>query len=313
VLRRIAGQLFWAARYLERAEWRSRLIDVNYHLILEVPPHDADPWEPLLAITGEGDKFGIDHSQVDETSVVNFFTFARENPSSIRSCIESARTNLSSLRHLISSELWLEVNRLYLDAQMWSPNGLAQTGMSAFYAELRERFYAIIGIIGSTLPRDLAYDFIQTGTMLERADNVSRLLDVKYHYLLPRSENLGGQADIRQWAAVLRSASALEAFRRTYGNAIRVDRVVELLVFNPEFPRSMRFCADRIALLLERIAARQPENMQPTLSCENLRAPIVKGSAAAVIDAGLHEFLLTVQQECAAAGQQIFDACMSLG
>jgi uncharacterized alpha-E superfamily protein len=267
----------------------------------------------LLAITGEGEKFGVDHSHADETSVVNFFTFARENPSSIRSCIESARTNLSSLRHLISSELWLEVNRLHLNAQLWSPDGLAHTGMSDFYAELRERFYAIIGIIRSTLPRDLAYDFIQTGTMLERADNVSRLLDVKYHYLLPGSEGLGGQADIRQWAAVLRSASALEAFRRTYGNATRVDRVVELLVFNPEFPRSIRFCADRIALLLERIAARQSGGAQPALSCENLLAPIVRGSATAVIETGLHEFLLTVQQECSAAGEKIFDTYMSLG
>jgi uncharacterized alpha-E superfamily protein len=196
---------------------------------------------------------------------------------------------------------------------MWSPDGLARTGMAAFYAELRERFYAIIGIIRSTLLRDLAYDFIQTGTMLERADNVSRLLDVKYHYLLPRSENVGGHADIRQWAAVLRSASALEAFRRTYGNAITVARVVELLVFNPEFPRSIRFCADRVAVLLERIAARQPDSGQPTPASERLRVPIVESSAAAVIETGLHEFLLTVQRECSAAGEKIFDTYMSLG
>ena len=117
MLRRIADHLYWAARYLERAQWRARLVDVNYHLNLEVPPRMADPWEPLLGITGEREPFAQRYAHADEASVVDFFTFDRENPASIRSCIEAARTNLSALRNMISSEMWLQMNALYLDSR----------------------------------------------------------------------------------------------------------------------------------------------------------------------------------------------------
>lgn len=314
MLRRIAGDLFWSARYLERAQWRARLLDVNYRLLLEVPPRDADPWEPLVQITGEMEHFGANHSRADETSVLQFFTFDRESRSSIRRCIELARSNLSPLRHLISSELWLEVNKLYLDAQGWSAETLAAKGTEAFFTELGDRFYTIAGIIESTLPRDQAYDFVQLGTMIERADSVARMLDVKYHYLLPRLDDIGGPADLRQWAAVLRSASALEAFRKTYGNAIRVDRVVEILVFDPAFPRSVRFCADRIAAALERIGGEGESRRPPVggLPSDALIGLLRNGSAASAIAEGLHNFLLIVQKECATIANLAFGQYMSL-
>ncbi|HJU27890.1 MAG TPA: alpha-E domain-containing protein, partial [Candidatus Binataceae bacterium] len=305
MLRRIAGHLFWAARYLERAQWRARLIDVNYALVLEVPPRDAEPWEPLLAITAETEKFGMSHSVADEARVVGFFTFDKENPSSIRNCVESARTNLASLRHLISSELWLEINKLYLDAKSWSADALAIAGMSAFFGELRDRFHAITGIISSTMPRDAAYYFMELGTMIERADNVSRMLDVKYHYLLPRFEDVGGPSDLRQWAAVLRSASALEAFRKTYGNAMRVDRVVEMLVLNPRFPRSVRFCLDRIAVALKEIELCEMARPPHEPAYDGPLAPMLAGAAADVIASGLHEFLISVERECSGISDRI--------
>ena len=177
-----------------------------------------EPWEPLVRITAEQELFAAKHSHASEASVIDFFVFDRENLSSIRSCIESVRGNLSPLRHLISSELWLAVNRLYLETHGWSAQALAAAGVSAFFADLQRHFYTIDGIIVNTMPRDLTYDLLEIGTMLERPDNVSRLLDVKYHYLLPRLEDIGGPADLRQWAAVLRSASAFEAFRKLYGN-----------------------------------------------------------------------------------------------
>jgi uncharacterized alpha-E superfamily protein len=300
-------------RYLERAQWRARLLDVNYRLLLEVPPRDADPWEPLVQITGEMDQFGVHHSRADETSVLHFFTFDRENKSSIRCCIELARTNLSPLRHLISSELWLEVNRLYLDAQEWSPAKLADAGTVSFYTDLRDRFYAMAGIIESTMQRDLAYDFVQLGTMIERADNVARMLDVKYHYLLPRLEDIGSHTDLRQWGAVLRSASALEAFRKTYGNAIRVDRVVEMLVFKPQFPRSVRFCVERIAESLARIAGEGETKTPPTgLPSDTLLEMLRNASASGAIAEGLHNFLLVVQKECATIANLAFGQYMAL-
>jgi uncharacterized alpha-E superfamily protein len=312
VLRRIAGSLFWAARYLERAQWRARLVDVNYHLLLEVPPRDLEPWEPLVRITAEQELFATKHSHASEISVIDFFVFDRENPSSIRSCVESVRANLSPLRHLISSELWLAVNRLYLEVQGWSAQALAAAGVSAFFAELQRHFYTLEGIVENTMQRDLTYDLIEIGTMLERPDNVSRLLDVKYHYLLPRLEHIGGPADLRQWAAVLRSASAFEAFRKVYGNAIRVNRVVEILVFDPSFPRSIRFCIDRLAQTLARISSREEEPLAENPACAELLAKLHAGSADQTIADGLHEFLIGVEADCARLASHVFDRYMSL-
>jgi len=312
VLLRIAGSLFWAARYLERAQWRARLVDVNYHLLLEVPPRDVEPWEPLVRITAEQELFAAKHSHASEAFVIDFFVFDRENPSSIRSCIESVRANLSPLRHLISSELWLAVNRLYLEVQGWSPQALAAAGVSAFFAELQRHFYTIDGIIVNTMPRDLTYDLLAIGTMLERPDNVSRLLDVKYHYLLPRLEDIGGPADLRQWAAVLRSASAFEAFRKVYGHAIRVNRVVEILVFDPAFPRSMRFSIERVAQALARISLREEEPVPEIPPCAELLAMLHAGSADQTIAGGLHEFLIDVETKCARLADHVFDRFMSL-
>jgi uncharacterized alpha-E superfamily protein len=312
MLRRIAEQLFWTARYLERAQWRARLVDVNYNLLLEVPPRDADPWDPLLAITGEAEAFGAHHSCADERSVVNFFTLDRDNPSSIRRCIEAARANLSSMRHQAPTEVWLEINRLYLDAIAWPADALALVSIPGFFATLRERFYMIGGVIQATMPRDTGFDFLEAGTMIECADNVARLLDVKYHYLLPRFEEVGGAADGRQWAALLRSASSLEAFRQIYGNAMRAERVVEILLFNGEVPRSIRFCADRIASALTRVAGRHSNGTAPRVDASRLGSLLSGKSASSVIHDGLHEFLLGINRECAALSERIATAYMTI-
>src|ERR1700674_3241096 len=213
MLRRIASHLFWTACNLERAEWRARLLDVNYHLLIESPPRDAQPWAPLLAIFGERELFAETYTTADDASILNFFALDTENPNSIRSCINAARNNAISLRHYISSELWLDLNTLYLNAQEWTPELFISPGVFAFFADLKDNFYRLSGIRQSTIPRDIGYDFMQLGIMLERTEDVSRMLDVKYHFLLPRLEDVGGSLDILQWAAVLRSASGLEASR----------------------------------------------------------------------------------------------------
>jgi uncharacterized alpha-E superfamily protein len=314
VLRRIASDLFWTARYLERAQWRARLADVNYHLLLEVPPRDIEPWEPLLEITGERALFNERYAHADEQSVLDFFTFDRENPSSIWSCIHAARSNISPLRHRVSSELWFELNGLYLKMQDWSPQCLAAAGVFNFFADLRNHFYCLEGIINSTLSRDLAFELMQVGALLERTDNIARMLDVKYHYLLPRLEDIGGHSDLRQWAAVLRSASALEAYRKVHG-AIGIEQVVDMLLFDPYFPRSTRFCVDRLTASLMRIGAEET-GMRPAsriLESEALRDLLTTGDAAMVISDGLHEFLLRVEHECAVIGSMVFGYYLSTG
>src|SRR5215471_3050830 len=147
-----------------------------------------------------------------------------------------------------------ELNTLYLDSLAWSPAALEASGMYAFFADLGGRLYRIDGVTSDTLTRDSGYDFFMIGKMLERTESVARLLDVKYHFLLPRVEDVGSSVDLLQWAALLRSASALEAYRRSYGNSIEVERVVGMLLFDESFPRSARFAMNRLEASLQRIA-----------------------------------------------------------
>ena len=306
MLRRIASHLFWTARNLERAEWRARLLDVNYHLLIESPPRDIEPWAPLLAIFGEREVFAESYATADDASILNFFALDTDNPNSIRSCINTARNDAISLRHYISSELWLDLNTLFLTAQEWTPELFVSPGVFAFFADLKDSFYTLSGILQSTIPRDIAYDFMQLGIMVERAEDVARLLDVKYHFLLPRLEEVGGSIDILQWAAVLRSASGLEAYRKRFGNSIRIDNVIEILLFDRSFPRSAQFALEMLATSLNPIQSQAPDPAPAFAQLDDLLALMRSKQPVEVIKSGLHEFLIRIQDGCAALGDEVF-------
>jgi len=309
MLRRIADSLFWAARYLERAEWRARLVSVNHNLLIEGPAPAGNPWSSMLAISGDQELFEQHYEDVDERSVLTFFVLDERNPSSIRSCIDAARANARSLRHRISSELWLELNTLHLDAKQWTVARLGTSEVFDFFSQLQERFYRIAGVMNGTLPRGVGFDFLGLGILLERAENVTRLLDIKYHYLLPRVEDVGGPIDLLQWTAVLRSASALEAYRMKYGNLIRTESVVEMLLFDSTFPRSARYCVDRLETALRRVAQAAPEPAPGAveLASDGLAGLLASRSASEVISSGLHDFLIDVQEECERISSAVFD------
>jgi uncharacterized alpha-E superfamily protein len=314
MLRRIAANLFWLTRYLERAEWRARLLDVNYRLLVENPVHVSDEWWPLLAVTGEWDLFAEHYNAYDERSILAFFTFDPHNRSSIASCIEYARENCRAARNRVSSELWLEINTLHLEARGWTSELMLSGGLVPFFAQLRARFYRISGVIENTLPRDEAYDFLSLGKWLEAAENVTRLLDTKYHFLLPGLDDTGSSLDLSQWSALLRSASALELYRNAYGNSIRVERVVEFMIFDEAFPRAARSCIDRLETALDRIASACPSELQRSGPSPATKVPsayvlsskLHAGSGPAAIASGLHEYLLAIQADCAAIGDEIY-------
>jgi len=314
MLRRTAGNLFWLARYVERAEWRARLVDVNYRLLVENPAEAKDEWWPLLAVAGEWDLFGEHYDAYDEGSILAFFTFDPHNRSSIASCIEYARENCRAARNRISSELWLEINTLHLEAKRWTSEAMVARGLVPFFADLRERFYRISGVMESTLPRDVGYDFLSLGKWLEAAENVTRLLDTRYHFLLPSPADVGSPLDLAQWAALLRSASALEPYRNAYGNSIAIERVVEFMLFDETFPRAARFCVDRLEMALTRIENACPLELQVSHEDSRAKAPTVSklstklrtGNASTAIAGGLHEYLLAIQADCAAISDQIF-------
>src|SRR5262249_40250312 len=159
------------------------------------------------------------------------------------------------------------------------------------------------GVMESTLPRDTGYDFLGLGKWLEAAESVTRLLDTRYHFLLPSPNDVGSPLDLARWAALLRSASALESYRNAYGNSIAVERVVEFMLFNEAFPRAARFCVDRLGMALTRIESACPAELKASSENSRAEAPTVHtlgsklhaGNAAAAITGGLHEYLLEIQ------------------
>jgi uncharacterized alpha-E superfamily protein len=316
MLRRTAANLFWLTRYLERAEWRARLLDVNYRLLVENPVLIHDEWWPLLAVTGEWDLFAEHYNAYDERSILAFFTFDPHNRSSIASCLEYARENCRAARNRVSSELWLEINTLHLEAKGWTSEMMLSRGLVPFFSQLRDRFYRISGVIENTLARDEAYDFFSLGKWLEAAENVTRLLDTKFHLLLPGPDDPDSSFDLSQWAALLRSASALESYRNAYGNSIRVDRVVEFMLFDEAFPRAARVCIERLEMALNRIGsvgpaehqASEPNPAAKVPSASLLSNKMRTGSASVAIASGLHEYLLAIQADCAAIGDEIYES-----
>lgn len=260
MLSRVAGSLYWMSRYLERAENQARLIDVNLQLLLDFGQVGDETlkahWLPVLRSSDAEELFFQLYTTADNESVTEFLTFRLENPNSLISCISNARENARQVRDQLSAEMWEVLNDAYhfiqgADARkVWHEGA----GASAFYDQIKRYSHLFQGITLSTFSRSEGFEFIQFGKYLERADNTTRLMDIKYHILLPKVTDVGGAVDAAQWQAVLRSASALEGYRRFYVADILVSKVVEFLIFEDSFPRSLLFCLEQMDNFIHLIA-----------------------------------------------------------
>jgi uncharacterized alpha-E superfamily protein len=228
------------ARYIERAENVARYIGVNLNLQLDLPQDPAQQWQSLIDTSGDGDAFEARHGEATQENVIDFLTFDEENPNSIFSCMRAARENARSVRETISSEMWEQVNAMYLEmaAQNEAP-GLES--LPEFYRQLRLSSHLFQGITDATMTHNEAWHFARLGRKLERADKTSRILDVKYFMLLPSLSDVGTPYDDIHWSAVLKSVSGLEMYRKKYGR-IAPRAIVEFLVMDRDFPRAIHYC-----------------------------------------------------------------------
>jgi uncharacterized alpha-E superfamily protein len=301
MLSRVADSLYWLARYIERAENNARILDVNLQVTLDSfassPEAERLAWQPILATLEDQSVFTALHHVTNADSVCAFVTFARENPNSIWSCVAAARENARTVREYISSEMWERINALYLWLRGENARDLAGGSGIDFYRQVVDRCHAIHGTTDQTLTHGEGWDFIQVGKFLERADNTSRLLDLKYHILLPSGEQVGGNVDTVQWQAVLRSCSAFEAYRKIYTGQVTPWSVAEFLVLHDRFPRSVRFCADALDLALHRISGcdRAHFSNDAERLSGRLRGELDYMTIDDVFRAGLHEFLDGIQ------------------
>jgi uncharacterized alpha-E superfamily protein len=241
MLSRVADSIYWLSRYVERAENVARFIDVNLNLMLDGGAVAVQQWEPLVETTGDRDAFNRCYPEANQANVIQFLTFDARNANSILSCLRAARENARGVREIISSDMWLQLNTFYLMVQAAANDPRLYRAPYDFFHEVKLASQSFMGITDATMTHGEAWHFARLGRMLERADKTSRILDVKYFILLPSLDEVGGAMDDIQWAAVLRSASAFEMYRKRHGR-ISPRAVLDFLLLDPQFPRAIRFC-----------------------------------------------------------------------
>jgi uncharacterized alpha-E superfamily protein len=300
MLSRVADSLYWMSRYIERAENDARILDVNLQLLLDLGGEtDAlQHWAPVIASLEETELFESLYKTADERSVIEFLSLQKKNPNSILSCLTLARENARTTREQISSEMWEQINRLYLFVQGEKARRLLRASPYEFFKRVVIGSHLFQGITDATMTHGEGWDFIRIGALLERADYTSRILDVKYHILLPSGEDVGGNVDTIQWMAVLKSCSALEAYCKLYVSQVTPWKVAEFLITHHEFPRSIRYCIDSLDVVLHRISGVDKNlyaNEAERLS-GRLRSDVDFVTIGEIFKFGLHEYLEAIQK-----------------
>jgi len=242
MLSRVADALYWMSRYVERAEDITRILTVNFHTLLDTKTEeDAQAWRPIIAITGDQDLFSRSYEECNGRNVSEFLLWHPENPNAVTTCITLARENARGVREQISSEMWEHLNRLYFLVRDIKRE-LSARGPYEFFDNIRHGSQAFQGITNETMTHGEAYEFIQIGKHLERADKTVRIIDVKYATVNLLRE---GPESSLQLIAMLRSCSAFEAFRKIHLSQLSAARVAEFLLFNQQFPRAVAYCLQR--------------------------------------------------------------------
>ena len=307
LLSRVADSVYWMARYIERAENVARFIGVNLHLQLDLPLEPAHRWQPLIDTSGDAEVFQQRYGEASQANVIRFLTADADNPNSIFSCLQAARENARSVRETISSEMWEQVNRMYLEIQ--PPLALPEAeGLSDSLRRFRFSCHLFQGIADATMSHNEAWHFIRLGGSIERADKISRILDVKYFMLLPSPTFVGTPYDDLHWSAVLKSVSGFEMYRKKYGR-ISPREIVEFLVIDREFPRAIHHCVRAADESLHAITG----TPKGTFRCRSeqligpLRAELEFTSVDRVLQEGLHEYLDGVQVKLNAIGDSLSD------
>lgn len=296
MLSRTADSVYWMARFMERAENVARFVDVNQKLWLDLGEDLADQWAPLIFTTGDHKTFFSRYGQASRENVLKFLTFDSTNPNSILSCVQQARENARTIREIISSALWEELNRFYLFVRT-AQREQSTDNLYEFFGQVKRASHLLIGVMEATMSRGEAWHFSRIGRLIERADKTSRILDVKYYILLPNAaQDVGTSVDLVQWSALLKSADALDTYRQIHGR-IAPNRVIDFLVLDRFFPRSLNYCIHGSEQSLHAITGTPLGTFGNTAEQEmgRLRADLEFMSVQDIVKIGVHEFIDRVQ------------------
>ena len=289
MLSRTADHLFWMSRYMERAENLARLLDVTWQMSLVPQSLEAanQNWNAIIALNSLEEEFASRYSAVNAENVLRFMVSDTANHASIHSCLRLCRENAHAVRGTVTSEMWETMNSTWLEAREKTFEQIFNAGIGECLEWVKMRSSLSRGTTLGTLLQDEAYHFIRLGTLLERADNTARILDVKYHVLRPHGDE--GATDFYQWGALLRSVSAFEVYRKAYRDVITPERVAELLILRMDMPRSLHFCMNGVVKNLDLIANLHSSETQRQAGL--LHAQLHYARVEDILEHGLHEWL----------------------
>ena len=290
MLSRTAASLYWIGRYVERAEFTARLIEATWRLdALSARPAGQVAWESALLVTAADGGFAQTGQPIEPLAVSGYLTLSPDNSSSIRSCLDSARANAKSVRTALTRDAWEAINRAWLGLR-----GLATTGGYEETLRLVELIRAETRGFEGALHRMLrneAYAFIGLGAAIERADNTARLIDVKYHLLLPEGERVGGVVDRDQWTTILHTVSANTAYRWLYRDGLKPWLVADMLILRPELPRSLAGATEEVVSHLAFIGRRLGRQGEADRIARRRQTTLGRTAIDSVFGQGLHEYL----------------------
>src|SRR5437868_5961041 len=293
MLSRTADNMYWLARYVERAEYLARILEATQRLAAVPTAEGAttNEWETAVATAGCAAGFFSAHKEANEQSVTDFLAFSPDNPSSIRSCFEAARANARSVRTALTMEMWDAINGTWLELQKLGAGPASREQFANFLRWVQESSLRFDGSAYRTMLRNDSYWFSRLGVFIERADNTARILDVKYHLLLPMHERIGGPLDYFQWAAILRSVSALTAYHWVYRESVKPWLIADLLILRDELPRSLASCYGNLVQNLDYIARAYGRQGPAQRQARAMRARFENSRMEDVFQQGLHEFV----------------------
>ena len=287
MLARVAENLYWMARYLERAEDTARLINATTMMLMDMPRGASFGWEALLTVVGLDQPFHEHYEEASETAVMSFLIQDERNPSSIYACIRLARENTRTFREVLPRESWEWVNELYLYASTHLTSALDRRKRLEVLTEIIRRRQAVVGLLSGTMSRDEAFQFMRLGRNVERADMTSRVLDVSYALNLPRQ---GSQYYDLIWMSALKALSAYQMYRRHVGVHAEGEKVLAFLLNNVQFPRSVRHCLSEIQSALSELPGTEPMRR-----LHGMQAELDNADFYALAQTGLHEYCDSLQ------------------